>query len=65
MDVDIVTAITGSVYRLPIHMLQESPPLISYIVSDALIHTMPNVQQVLHQFISVLHGESRRNQEFK
>jgi len=50
MDVDIVTAVAGSVYHLPIHILKETLALTSCIVSDALIHTMPNLQQVREAF---------------
>jgi len=42
-----------------LHMLEEANDIVRCIVSDALVHATPHVQQALHQFVNVLHSRTR------
>ena len=57
MDLDTVTTLVQSVHCLHAHMLEDAHAhaLVTFTVNDALVHAVPNVQQVVLQFVNVMH----------
>jgi len=47
MDIVIITTSAQIVQRLLAHRPEGATPLVSCIVNDALVHSMPNLQQML------------------
>jgi len=54
MDIVIITTNAQIVQRLLAHCAKTPTPIISCFVNDALVHSMPNVQQTLLLLFMIL-----------